>query len=257
MKNYKAYLLDLDGTIYRGDEVIPNAAETIAELRGRGAIIRFLTNNSSRTQPYYAEKLRRMGIQCEPNEIISSATGTASYLKEVGAKEAFVVGMPGLIETLETAVRVLNKDERGAAKPNSPQADTVVVGICLTFTYELLRSAMQQIHKGAAFIATNPDTTFPLEGDVLSPGAGSLVAAVAACSGVQPYVVGKPNPWLVTEALKELGLDPADVLVVGDRMDTDIECGLRAGCSTNLVLTGVEKEAPEGQSFTADLQGIL
>ena len=255
--SYKAYLFDLDGTIYRGDEVIPHAPETLAELRKRGALIRFLTNNSSQTQRFFAEKLNRMGIECVPDEVLSSGTGAATYLADNGFKSAFVVGMPGLIETLETKVAVVNRAADGSALPQAQQAETVVVGICLTFTYALLNGAMQQIMNGAKFVATNADSTFPLESGTLSPGAGSLVAAVATCSGVQPFVVGKPNTFLVTEALHEAGLNPPDALVVGDRLDTDIECGRRAGCPTHLVLTGVEKRAPEGQPFSEDLRGLL
>jgi 4-nitrophenyl phosphatase len=132
-----------------------------------------------------------------------------------------------------------------------------VVGICLDLTYGLLNGGMQQIRSGAEFVATNPDATFPLEDGKIVPGAGSMVAAVQTCSGAVPFVVGKPNPYLVELALREAGVEPRNALAVGDRLDTDIESGRRAGCDTHLVLTGVESSAPEGQSFSCDLFALL
>jgi 4-nitrophenyl phosphatase len=249
MRLYREYIFDLDGTLYRGDEAIPYAADVLQKLRKRGAQIRYLTNNSSQTRDFYRSKLNRLGFEAEPSEVYSSATGTATYLKEQGCGSVFIVGMPGLEETLRSAgLNVVKEDV---------QAEAVAVGICLTFTYSWLNSAMQQIRGGAKFIATNTDKTFPLEGGRLTPGAGSIVAAVQACSGVDPFVVGKPNPFLVRLALEESSVDPKEALAVGDRLDTDIESGREAGCDTHLVLTGVETKPPVGQSSSPDLRGLL
>lgn len=254
----RLYIFDLDGTLFRGEEATPGAVDTLKEIRGRGAIIRFLTNNSTQTRSYYAEKLKRLGFEAHESELASSSTGTAAYLKEEGLKTAYVVGEPGLIATLkEVGVRTINEREGMAIGEAVGHADATVVGLCRTFTYDLMNGAMQQILQGSRFVATNGDATYPMEAGRLIPGAGSVVAAVRTCSGHEPFIVGKPNPFLVQLILKETGVAPEQALAVGDRMDTDIESGRRAGVPTHLVLTGVEKQAPEGQPWSADLRGLL
>lgn len=253
-----AYIFDLDGTLYRGNEAIPGAAEVVAELKRRGAVVRYLTNNSSQTLAFFAEKLRGMGFEVGPSEVVSSALGTAHYLRAQGLDRAFVVGEPGLVQTLrEQGLGVVNASAGHVVDPEGIDAPAVVVGIHRTFTYAIMGSAMQRIRAGAKFVATNPDSTFPLEGGRLVPGAGSVVAAIRTCSEVEPFVVGKPNPFLIQMILEETGIAPENALVVGDRLDTDIESGRRAGCPTHLVLTGVAKTAPEGQPFSPDLRGLL
>ncbi len=246
---YRAVLFDLDGTLYRGAEPIPRAVETVQTLRERGVLVRYVTNNATLTQDDFVRKLRKMGFPAEPSDVASSATGTAARLVETGRRSAYVVGMPGLVATLRASgVEVVNADPEGVVSANPRKAEAVVVGLCRTLGYDLLWGAMEAIQAGAEFVATNPDATFPLEGGRLSPGAGSLVAAVRACSGVEPFVVGKPKPFLVETILREAGLRPEEALVVGDRLDTDIAAGKAAGCPTYLVLTGVEKSIPEGQA---------
>jgi 4-nitrophenyl phosphatase len=260
MKVYRAYLFDLDGTLYRGDEPVPHAADVLGELRKQGALIRFLTNNSSRTRSFFGEKLRRLGFQCDDDEVYSSATGSAKHLMDKGLRSAYVLGMEGLSRTLvESGIEVVNRASDLSPMPmqDGPIAAAAVVGICTNLTYDLLSGTMRQVRAGAEFVATNPDTTFPLEGGRLTPGAGAMVAAVQACTGATPFIVGKPNPFLVQMAIDDACVGLLDTLVVGDRMDTDVECGRRAGCPTHLVLTGVESSAPPGQSFSPDLRGLL
>lgn len=255
---YRAVLFDLDGTLYRGDEPIPGAVETDRALRARGVRVRYVTNNATLGREEFAAKLRRLGFPAEPGDVYSSATGTASYLVEEGLREAFVVGMPGLVQTLRTAgVKVVNADEEGVVGPTPAAGDAVVVGLCRTFTYPLLDGAMNAVLAGARLVATNPDATFPLEGGRFAPGAGSLVAAVKTCSGVEPFVVGKPQPYLVRTILEDAGLRPEEALVVGDREDTDIACGLAAGCPTFLVLSGVARQIPQGQPGGPDVTALL
>lgn len=255
MKPYRLYILDLDGTLYRGKEVVPGSVETVRELRHRGAMIRYMTNNSAKTPDEYALRLQGMGFDAEPSEIASSSTASARWLKEHGFDSAFVVGESGLFSALADAgVKPVNGEPSHTA---SSQADCVVVGICRQFTYPWLGSAMQQILGGARFIATNADATYPVENGKLNPGAGSIVAAIQACSGEEPYVVGKPNPYVIELLLRETGVKPEETLVVGDRLETDILCGSRAGCDTHLVLTGVATEVPEGLSWSNDLTRLL
>jgi len=249
MRRYPLYIFDLDGTLYRGSQALPGAAEVSSELRRSGALIRFLTNNSSQTPEFQAAKLSGMGIQAAPEEVLTSGVGAAVYLSEHGLTSAFVVGEPGLIE-------VLGDKGVKSVQPLEP-ADVVVVGICRALTYEWLNQAMQQILGGAKFVATNPDVTYPMEGDRLVPGAGAVVAAVQTCSGVQPVMIGKPNPTLVEMTLRFAGVAAKDALVIGDRYETDIVSGLRAGCDTLLVLTGVTKATPDGQPSAESLFELL
>lgn len=258
MRHYSGYIFDLDGTLYRGAEPIEGAAEVVSELKRRGSQIRYVTNNSGQTRSFFVRKLRDMGFPAEPQEISSSGIGAASYLRDSQIRSAFVIGEPGLVYTLrEIGVEVVNANPDGAVVPNGDHAEAVLVGIHRAFTYDLLAAAMDRIRAGASFVATNRDSTFPMEGHQLSPGAGSIVIAVETCSGVTPFVVGKPNPYLIELATREMGVIPSEALAVGDRLDTDMESGKQAGVDTHLVLTGVTHVAPPGQSFSPDLRGLL
>ena len=248
----RAYLFDLDGTLFRGETPIPGAVEALQRLRAAGAAIRYLTNNSTLTRAQFVTKLERMGFQATVPEVISSGWGAALWSARANAQIVFIVGEPGLVQTFRDEGRtVVNATPEGVVGTDGPEAEIVVVGLHRTFTYAILAEAMRRIRAGAKFVATNPDTTYPMEGDHLVPGAGSIVAAVASCSQTEPFVIGKPSPYLIELALSELGIPPSEALVVGDRLDTDIEAGRQAGCPTHLVLTGVETQAPEGQRWSA------
>lgn len=261
MPTYDLYIFDLDGTLYRGDEVVEGTPEVLAALRQRGAAIRFVTNNSGRTPDDFAQKLTRMGFEARPEEVVSSATGTVGLCRERGYRSAFVVGAPGLVQLLRGAgIAVLNALPNGLTVPNSGvlvDVDVVIAGICRHFDYPMMESAMRHVLQGAAFVATNRDATFPLEGGRFQPGAGAVVAGIATCTGQEPFVVGKPNPYLIETILLETGISADRAVVVGDRMDTDIESGHRAGCATYLVLTGVETQIPAGQAGAATLSSLL
>lgn len=246
---YSLYVFDLDGTLWRGDEAIPDALEATERLRNGWAQIRYVTNNSSLTLDAYVSKLRKMGFQASVKEVVSSASATASYLQESGSRTIGVIGEPGLVETLRSfALETWSPDD------DWPEAlDAVAVGIFRSATYTHLAKGMTAIRSGARFIATNADPTFPLEGGRLAPGAGSIVAAVRTCSESEPYVVGKPGPFLTELAMRGTGVSASQTLVVGDRMDTDIASGKAAGCATMLVLTGVTQDAPPGQPFVNTL----
>jgi len=258
VRRYPLYIFDLDGTLYRGDEAIPHAADTVRRLVEEGSAVRYFTNNSGQTREFFARKLQTMGFPCEPGMVYSTATGVAALCRERGVDRVFCVGEPGLVQTLrEAAVEVVNADAKGRVWPCG-EASAVVVGICRSFTYALLDAALQCLLKGASYWATNTDATYPLEGGRLEPGAGSLVAAVSTCAGRGPdLVVGKPSPWIVRQILEETGVAPQDALLVGDRPETDLACGRTLGCPTCLVLTGVTRQAPPDQAFCEDLRGLL
>jgi 4-nitrophenyl phosphatase len=251
VKRYRLYIFDMDGVLYRGREVIPDAIETLHALREGGARILFFTNNSSGTRRHFADKLQRMGFDAHPEDVLATAYGAAHYIKErsLSSPCVYVVGEKGLEEELRgVGAEIVAPGQK---------AEWVVVGICWQFSYAHLDEAQWQIRQGARFVATNRDAVYPDENGRLRPGAGAMVSAIATASGKEPEaVIGKPETWLVEMALKELDIPIQDVLLVGDRLDTDIECGNRLGCDTALVLTGVTSSA-EAQEGTARPSFVL
>jgi len=253
VKRYRLYILDLDGTLYRGSEALPRALESVQTLESNDAQIRYLTNNSGQTRQFYAEKLQEMGFDARPDWIYSSASGAAKICKEENLWPVFLVGDPGLKQTfVECGVPVINS-ESDSGEP----ANAVVAGICRAFTYAWLNASLQQILSGAKFIATNTDATYPVEGGRVEPGAGAIVSAIQTASGVAPRVIGKPEPLLIRMIMEDAGAVPEETLVVGDRYETDILAGIRAGVDAHLVLTGVTQRAPEGVSWSSDLGGLV
>ncbi|MEQ1933836.1 MAG: HAD-IIA family hydrolase [Fimbriimonadaceae bacterium] len=247
MRAYPLYIFDLDGTLFRGEEPTPHAVQTLCELRNQGATIRFLTNNSSKTIQFLTDKLQRLGFEAAPEEVMNSAVGTARYLKGK-VESAFVIGESGLLEAL-TAVGI---------SQNEVNPGAVVVGFDRQFSFDVLAQGMAHLrNQECLFVASNPDRSYPLENDVLIPGAGSIVAALETCSSRKATVIGKPNPLLIQMILDDAGVAAQDCLAVGDRPETDIEAGIAAGCDTHLVLCGVTKEAPVGQNYSADLSALL
>ncbi|HEX6230822.1 MAG TPA: HAD-IIA family hydrolase [Actinomycetota bacterium] len=227
---YGCVLFDLDGVLYRGEEAVPGAPETLARLRASGTRVAFLTNNSSRTAEQVAAKLERLGIPAEPSEVVTSALATADLLAARGGGTAFVIGGEGIERALAEAGLVVLHGE-------PDRADLVVVGIDEGLTYADLRTACILVRRGSRLLATNVDPTFPADGGDLWPGAGALVSAITTATGVQPEVVGKPFAPLFEAARRRAG--GGSPLVVGDRLDTDIAGAAALGWDSMLVLTGV------------------
>ncbi|MEM3556155.1 MAG: HAD-IIA family hydrolase [Candidatus Micrarchaeia archaeon] len=232
----RGFIFDLDGVVYIGETPVKGAAETLNYLRGKGKRIRFVTNKSDESRGGYVRKLNRMGVECSEREVIPSSYGTAVYLKKkYGGGRCFVIGGRGVIEELKKHGFEIVSGREGE------KADFVVVGIDRKFNYEKLKVGMRAVMNGAKFIATNRDCTKPSE-DGLVPGAGAMIAALEACTGVKPEVViGKPNRMLFEIAVREMGLKRKEVAVVGDKIDTDVAGGRRVGLYTILVLTGITK----------------
>jgi HAD superfamily hydrolase (TIGR01457 family) len=227
---YDALLFDLDGVLFRGDEPVPHAPETIGALRQAGARIVFLTNNSSRTPEQVAAKLTGLGVVADPAEVVTSALATADLLAERGVKSAYAIGGDGVIRALEDAgISVLDGEPA--------RVSHVVVGIDEDLTYATLRTACVLVRGGAHLVATNADRTFPSSGGQIWPGAGALVAAIMVATDVEAEVVGKPFPPLFESALRRSGGEKP--LVIGDRLDTDIAGADALGWDSLLVLTGV------------------
>jgi HAD superfamily hydrolase (TIGR01457 family) len=237
--------VDLDGVVYLRRTALPGASAFIEELEASGKSYAFLTNNSSRTRDEYVEILLGLGIRSSEGQVVTSAYATSLYLLDVapGAR-VHVVGEEGLRSELSAAGFTL--------VPDWP-ADYVVVGIDLHFTYDKLRTASRIIRSGARFISTNRDATYPTEKGP-HPGAGSIVSAVRTASGRRPIEIGKPCGRIFEVATKILGVEPRRTVMVGDRLETDIEGGARAGMTTVLVLSGVtSREEAEASRIRPDL----
>ncbi len=233
----KALIFDLDGVIYRGHTPLPGAGEVTGWLRSHDYQVYYFTNNSTKTRDSYVELLAGYGVTTDVEHIVTSASLTARYFADNGLLPAtvLVVGEAGLpAELREVGVRVVRRRGR---RP----IDYVVVGMDRKFTYRKLHEAQQAILAGAKFIATNRDATYPVEGNVI-PGGGSIVAAVAAAAQQEPLVIGKPSPEAGRLIAQMAGVQPREALLVGDRLETDIEGGRGAGLLTCLVLTGISTD---------------
>jgi glycerol-1-phosphatase len=226
---YGCILFDLDGVLYRGEDAVPQAPPTMAELRRRGVRPVFLTNNSSRTPRQVTDKLHAIGIEADPREVVTSALATAELLAERGGGRAFVIGQDGVRKALTDAgIPILDGDPE--------EADLVVVGFDGCATYGSLKRASLLVQRGARLVATNADGSYPAA-DGLWPGAGALLSVITTTTGAEPEIVGKPFPPLFEAGRRRGG--GGRPLVVGDRLDTDIEGAARLGWDTMLVLTGV------------------
>ncbi len=247
---YDNFIFDLDGVLYIQNEPIAGGLAFANLVTSQGKKRLFLTNNSKFTRRDYREKLSRMGLDgIEEDEVLTSAYAAVLYLKEnrdIGGKSAYALGGQGLQEELESAGLVVLEGDEGRG------ADFVLVGWDTELTFDRLKTAVLAVNAGADFIATNDDATFPAP-DGLWPGAGAIVAAVERATGQAPVVVGKPHRCMMDIALARLGGRSERTIMIGDRLETDVAGGLRAGIKTALVLTGVSKrEEVAGSEWQPD-----
>ena len=226
------FLIDMDGVLYRGVDLLPGAGEFVRELRTREIPFRFLTNNSQRTRRDVVAKMARMGIEVEEEQVFTSAMATARFLaRQKPGGTAYVIGEGGLLTALH---------ENGyAVVDHSP--DYVVVGEGRTFNLELVEAAVRMILGGATLIATNLDPNCPTSNGSVRPGCGAMVAMLETATGVKAFSVGKPSPIMMRAARKELGLTTDETTMIGDTMETDILGGGQLGFHTVLVLSGGTK----------------
>jgi len=231
------YLIDMDGVIYRGSELIPGADRFIEQLLLEQTPFLFLTNNSQRTRRDVAAKLRRMGIRVGEEHIFTCAMATARFLaaqKPNGT--AYVIGEGGLLHALHrNGYAIVDHDP-----------DYVVVGEGRTFNMEQIEAAVRMIDQGAKLIATNMDPNCPTQRG-LRPGCGAIVAMLESATGVSAFSVGKPSPIMMLAARKALDLRTAEIAMIGDTMDTDILGGVQMGYHTILVLSGGTKKEDLGK----------
>lgn len=247
MKRYQAYLIDLDGTMYRGEEVIPEAIIFIKNLNEKGIPHLFVTNNSAKTPKEVAAKLKAMNIVAEAKDIFTSSMATAKFMeKQDLPKTVYPIGEDGLITALtKTGFQITEH------KPAF-----VVVGLDRFLTYEKLALAAVAIRNGAVFISTNADAAIPTERGLL-PGNGAITALVATATETKPIFIGKPEKVIMEQALMTLGVEKEQAVMIGDNYETDILAGIKLGMDTAIVHTGfTTKEAlktkPQQPTYSID-----
>lgn len=229
MKQYEGYLIDLDGTMYRGTERIESAVHFVKRLRERDLPYLFVTNNSARTPAQVAEKLRSFDVPATEELVFTTSQATANYIYEKQPDASiYVIGEEGIRTELQKKGFQFVDEE----------AEFVVIGLDRNINYEKLATACLAIRNGAAFISTNADIAIPTERGLL-PGNGSLTSVIRTSTQVEPIFIGKPEPIIMEQALKVLGISKERTLMIGDYYDTDIMAGMNSGIDTLLVHTGV------------------
>lgn len=228
-KNYQAYLIDLDGTMYRGNERVEYATDFVAALDQKGIPYLFLTNNSSKTPGQVSDKLSGMGIKSTPEHVFTTSMATANYIKQQKQDaRCYVIGEEGLKEAIRLKQLTITDEA----------VDFVVIGMDRNITYEKLTTATLAVRNGASFLSTNGDIAIPTERG-LAPGNGALTSVITVSTGKEPVFIGKPEQIITEEALNVLGADKTETLMVGDNYHTDILAGIHAHIDTLMVFTGV------------------
>ncbi len=256
-------LVDLDGVVYRGADPVPGVAALLAERAAAGDDVVYVTNNSMHYRADYVTRLAAMGAPVTADRVVSSPRATALYLveREPGVRRVLTVGASGLdrelrdvglevVATAHVAERMAKEGLGGWAAAGHP--DAVVAGLDPQLTYLRIAAAADCVRAGARFIATNRDPVYPTERG-LRPGAGSVIAAIEAASGISPLVIGKPQPLLLEEAARAVGADPRTAIVIGDGLVTDIAAARAVGARSVLILTGVSSRA-EAEALPAELR---
>ena len=241
-------IFDLDGVVYRGDETVSGAPELVAWLHEAGVAVRFATNNSMVARAGYVTRLAGLGIRTVEEEIVTSTTATIEHLARHApdVRRVLAIGAAGMERELLDAGYVTEMASRvPQPAPGGPLAeawDAVIVGLDPGFDYDRMAVAMAAVARGARLVATNADARYPTAAGFL-PGAGSIVAALAAATGVVPEVIGKPEPGMFEAIVEAAGVSGQATVVVGDNPDSDIAGANRSGCASILVLTGVADAA--------------
>lgn len=230
LQSCRLFVFDLDGTLYLGDNILPGAHEIIKAIDdSESADYIYLTNNSSRAAADYYGRLERLGFLCKAENIMSSSMAVAEYLREVHPDEGvYLVGTNALYNELKAGGINLTEDAPGV----------VCVGFDTELTFEKLNKATRFLRRGAAFIAANPDCTCPMPNDEVLPDCGGICALLTACTGREPFYIGKPNPKMLQMLSKRLDIPMSQIAVVGDRLYTDIAVAENAGAVSVCVLTG-------------------
>lgn len=256
--NTELFLLDMDGTLYLGDEVFDGAIDFINTISASGRKYIYLTNNSSRAGTDYITRLRRLGFPCEKENVFTSGMATAMYLNSHYAGElVYPVGTPAFLGELQSY---------GVPMGDSEDVKVVCVGFDTTLTYEKLDKAVHYLRHGAAFIAANPDWVCPMPAGEVLPDCGSICALLTASSGIKPIFIGKPNRNMIDVISEQTGVPNEKICCVGDRLYTDIAVAQNAGAVSVCVLSGestmsdieaAERKPDYVLKDVAELAGIL
>src|SRR5512133_2103205 len=229
IRGKSGFIIDMDGVIYHGNILLPGVQEFLRWLEESGKKYLFLTNSSERTPKELHEKLKRLGIDVGEEHFYTSALATAAFLASQKTNgSAYIIGDAGLIHALYSV----------GYTTNNVNPDYVVVGDTSGYNFEKIETAVNLVMRGARLIGTNPDVSGPVENGI-TPSVKALIAPIEIASGRKAYFVGKPNPLMMRIALKRLGVKREEAIVIGDRMDTDIRCGLESEIDTLLVLSGI------------------
>lgn len=248
----RAIALDLDGVVYVGHTPLPGAVETIRAIRQLGYGLYFVTNNSGQTRTEIAQKLCGMGIPATERQILNSAYAAAVLLTRLNrnaSKRVWVVGSDGLkSEIASQGIQIA----RTATEP----CGFLLVGFDRDFSYDKICASLDVLSNGACFIACNHDARFPVPNGGYQPGCGSMVAAIEAAWGKKSdYEAGKPNPILLELVAAEAGLQPGEILVVGDSLESDIAMANQAG-APSVWITTTTSVLPDNAGFTLSLAGL-
>ena len=246
LKNIKLFLLDMDGTFYLGDKLIDGSLDFIRRVRETGRDFLFLTNNSSHNAAFYVEKLERMGLSIDRSRVMTSGEATCEKLNELfPGKRAFVLGNEFLQEEFREAGIPIDQEN----------PEIVVIGFDTTLDYRKMQAVCDFVRAGLPYIATHPDFNCPTEAGFM-PDIGAIMAFIEASTGRRPdLVVGKPNTGIVEAVLRRTGLKVEELAMVGDRLYTDIETGLRSGMTSILVMSGeTTEEMLAASDTTPDLK---
>jgi NagD protein len=223
------FIIDMDGVIYHGNKILPGVIDFVEWLESSGKKYLFLTNSSERTPRELHEKLKRLGITVDEEHFYTSALATASFLASQKPNgSAFVIGDAGLIHALYSVGYSIN----------NVNPDFVVVGDTRSYNFSMIEVAVNLVIKGAKLIGTNPDASGPVETGI-TPSTRALISPIEIATDRKAYYVGKPNPLMMRIALKRLGVKREEAIVIGDRMDTDVRCGMESEIDTLLVLSGI------------------
>lgn len=224
----KVVFLDLDGTVYLGDRLIPGALEFLAYLDARSIAYYFLSNNSSRSKAAYVQKLEKLGVETSVERILLSTDGVLAFLQRRQVDQVYVLGTESMLEMFKA---------RGI-KTAADDPAYIVLGYDTELTYEKLKTAALHMQKGIPLLATHPDLVCPTP-DGPIPDVGAMLALFETATGIKPYkIFGKPNPDMVQHILEKHGASPEEAVMIGDRIYTDMELAFRVGCDSILVLSG-------------------
>jgi 4-nitrophenyl phosphatase len=245
LKNIESLIIDIDGVLWKGHEPLPGVPAFFAFLRERKISFVIASNNSARPASDVVNRLAGMDVSIRLAEVLTSADATAIFLPRLVGNSArvFLVGGEGIADALRRAGCILVEEK----------ADAVVVGLDRSLTYDKLKRASFEIQRGAKFVGTNGDYTYPTE-EGIAPGAGAILAALQTATGVAPTIIGKPERAMFDIATERMGATPSRCAMLGDRLDTDIEGAQKAGLPSILVLTGItSRQALENSLIQPDL----